>query len=225
MDIYTNPVLTLNTYTLDELFKQLSYGELSNLVLAVDAAGVIKKESRNRIVHFANEGLKDLHSRFLLQETLLQTTTTGAAMQLLLPDNTHSIVSIFTEFGAPIEFDTIPRTDAAYFKDGLLVFPLTMGLPANWNLQVCLQMRHAVLTPVVADSDLKQEITLIPELRKALTSYIAWHMYEVMNNADGIAIADRHRGRYEQVCAEAQAHGLIPSSIQPISKLELRGFV
>lgn len=53
---------------LSELFKNLSYGELSNLALSNDGNGAIVESQHNRLIHIINSALKDMHSRLVLRE-------------------------------------------------------------------------------------------------------------------------------------------------------------
>ena len=56
---------------LPDLYRELSYGELSNLALGVEGSGAIAEEHQPRIVQFANEALLKLYSRFILKESTL----------------------------------------------------------------------------------------------------------------------------------------------------------
>ena len=54
-----------------ELFRRLSYGELSNLSLGSEGVGAIKDEERGKLISHTNEALLRLHGRFLLRENIL----------------------------------------------------------------------------------------------------------------------------------------------------------
>lgn len=211
--------------TVEELFRQLSYGELSNLAMAVDATGTIKKTQQNRVIHFANEGLRALHTRFPLIETpLLLTLTADTELVVALPDGAIKVLSILTAWGESISFTTVVQPGAFYVTGGEIHVP-AMAVDTGTELQAYLQMRHPTLNPIATDADLAQVITLLPELYKALTSYIAAEMYGTMNTADAAAVAANHRARYEATCLEALSLGLIPSEIRLGQKFEARGWV
>lgn len=59
----------MSSITLEQLFRQLSFGELSNLAVALDGIGSIKKEQQPRVIFFLNEALERLHLRFALLES------------------------------------------------------------------------------------------------------------------------------------------------------------
>jgi hypothetical protein len=52
----------------DQLFQNLSYGELSNLSMGVEGEGAIEEKHQPKIILHANEGLLRLYTRFLLLE-------------------------------------------------------------------------------------------------------------------------------------------------------------
>ena len=56
---------------LSELFKRLSYGELSNLAVSGEGSGVITPGKVPQLVRYTNEALLRLYSRFLLSEKSL----------------------------------------------------------------------------------------------------------------------------------------------------------
>ena len=52
---------------IEDLFRNLSYGELSNLALSVEGSGTIVESARPKIVTYANDALTRLHTRFPLR--------------------------------------------------------------------------------------------------------------------------------------------------------------
>ena len=213
--------------TVEELFRQLSYGELSNLSIAVDATGTIKKAQQNRVIHFTNEALRALHARFQLLDSSTLLTIVGEEISYSLPENTLQVLAILTEQGRSLPFTTNVNSQGIYVHTGILYIPVKdlPYLEQNSQLQILLQLRHPILNPIVEGADLQQEISLLPELHKALTAYIAAEMYGSMNTADAMGIAANHRARYETVCLEALSLGLVPSEIRPNQKFEARGWI
>ena len=53
---------------LRELFRRLSYGELSHMFVGLDGAGGISEDKQNQLIYYTNEALLRLYSRFLLRE-------------------------------------------------------------------------------------------------------------------------------------------------------------
>lgn len=206
--------------TVEELFKQLSYGELSNLAVAVDASGTIRKDQQNRIIHFANEALQKLHARFPLRETQEQVVLAGVAVEKTLPTDVLQITSILTPWGESLPVMTHPVPKSLYVYQGKLHIPAM-----TTELLIIYQHRHPKLTEIVGPTDLAQVIALPVELSEALTAYIAYKVYAGMNSQDSQNIAAMHRARYEQVLAEALNQGLLPGELLPVQKLDARGFV
>lgn len=56
---------------LGEMLKNLSYGPLQNLAIGEEGAGYIMETRLPSVIHNINEGLDDLHRRFLLSEKSL----------------------------------------------------------------------------------------------------------------------------------------------------------
>ncbi len=215
-------------FTLEQLFQQLSYGELSNQPVAVEATGILKKDQQNRIVFFLNEALTRLHSRFaLLEESETLELTAGEDLDHELEEDVIIVTSMFTvvdEVTTSITFNVKPIPGTLYVHAGSIHVPERLAEYAA-ELQVNYQKRHPVIESVTVPSDLGQEITLIPELREALTAYIAAKFYGSMNSQDTLAIAAGYRQRYEQVIQEASQQGVLPGELVEVQKLEMRGFV
>lgn len=53
---------------ISELFRRLSYGELSNLAISGEGSGTIIEEKHPQIIQYANEGLLRIFSRFNLRQ-------------------------------------------------------------------------------------------------------------------------------------------------------------
>lgn len=208
--------------TVEELFQKLSYGELSNLAAAVDGTGTIKKEQRNRIIHFANEGLKRLHLRFHLRQRDLMINTAKTAQIISLDEDVIDIIAILNAYGEPVPFSTNVRPGEFYVQCRKLYVPAESEIR---ELMVNFHIRHPVLNPIEKDTDLAQNIRLAPELQPALTAYIAAEMYGAMNSPDAIATAAGLRNKFEGLCVEASNLGVVPSEMRPTSKFDERGFV
>lgn len=209
--------------TLNEFFRNLSYGELSNLSIAVESIGTIKKSQQNRIVHYINVGLLALHERFpLIQETLVIPLTPGFGVAQTLPPDTIQVLSIQDPSGKSLDFTTVPRPKGIYIYNQILNVP---SQDEELELTVRLQKRHPTLEPVIEDADLEQRIQLIPELHKALSAFVASEFYGTMGTQETLALSAQYRNRYEEICAGARNFGTLPSEIFPLDKFEKRGWV
>lgn len=214
--------------TVEELFRQLSYWELSNLAVAVESTGTIKKEQRNKIICLANEALKHLHARFPLIESDLILPMTGEKLEQILPENALKVEAILNEWGESLLFNTVKVPGSIYICQRTIYVPikeLASSMRLSSQLQAVLQMRHPTLQSITQNSDLEQEITLLPELHAALRAHIAWGVYAGMNTADAAAAANNWRLQYESACNDALSLGLIHSEIRPLQKFEERGWV
>lgn len=211
-----------STFTVEELFRRLSYGELSNHAWSVDGNGAIRKDKQNNVLHFANECLLKLHSRFALLKSSKNLVLLGEDFVEPLTEDTIGVVSILTAYGQSLTFGTqpIPGTIHVYGRE-LRIPRLSVGS----ELQVEFQHRHPILNPIVVDGDLQQEITLLEDLHKALTACIAYEIYGNMLTPESQVAAAMHKNRYETVILEAQAAGVLPDEMLPQNKFEQRGWV
>ena len=57
--------------TLDDLFRSLSYGELSNLSMSGEGSGTIVEPKHGQVIQATNDALKDMFSRLVLRESEL----------------------------------------------------------------------------------------------------------------------------------------------------------
>lgn len=220
------PLLTgssLGLYTVEHLFQELAYLELTNLAVAVDN-GTISKERQNQIIFLANEGLNRLHSRFALsQETVTLTRELDEDLSTTLEDDVLFVTSLISSYGQPATIETRVTPYSVYLVDQVLFIPKTY-MPSVLEFQAVYQKRHALLDKISASDDLAQQITLIPEIREALRAYIAYKVYTSMNSPDTVQIGAMHKNRYEQLLAELHAQGLIGNDLMPSRKLQERGF-
>lgn len=219
-------------FTVEELFKKLSYGELSNLAVAVDASGTIKKERQKQVLHFANEGLTVLHERFPLRELEKMVTMTGAPIeQSMIEEVTPpaspvdyfiQLISVMTAMGESLTFSNKPVPETLYVQGSTVFIP---ARPAGSELQLIYQARHPVLDDSVLPGNLTQSITLKAELHEALTSWIGYKMYRDIRTAEGQASAADHLTRHKTILADLIGQGILPGEMLTGEKFEARGWV
>lgn len=225
--------------TIEELFRKLSYGELANLAVAVEANGAIKKDRHDQLIHFINEGMLKLHTKFPLAQQVVELDTTGITsdgLDVTLNSNVIQVISIMNVWGNSIPFELQKIANRLYVYGGILHIPET----SYTELQVAYQLRHDLLNRVgietydVNDPDhekppevfgLDQTIDLIPDLVEALTAYVAYKVYGNIKTSEGQAASLSYKNRVLEVCAEAQAAGVLPGEILPQGKFESRGWV
>lgn len=215
-----------SVFTVEELFRQLSYGELSNLAVAVEASGTIKKERQNQIIHFTNEALKKLHNRLPLIRTSEDIVIADGDSDITLDDDVLMVESIISSTGQSFPFINIPSPTTKEIRvyGGVLHIPDGL-LEIGTELKITYRKRHAVLDLITTPADLTQEITLLTELESALRSYIAFKVFSAMGTQDSVVIASNYQAMYEQAITEVLNSGLLSGELMPMSKLEMRGFV
>ena len=210
---------------LEELFKKLSYGELSNLAVAVDASGTIKKEKQNQIVQLINEGLKKLHARLPISEENETVELTTSAQDHDFIDDALIVTAILTKEG-----QSVPFTVGQEIYDSVYVYQEQVHLPAKLkdvtdSVQITYRKRHATIEPVTDADSLAQVITLPEELEPALSAYIAFRLYAGMNTQDAQITAANYRALYEQSINDVLGTGLLADALLPMDKFDRRGFV
>lgn len=222
---YTLPDLFADSpVSVNELFRQLSYGELSDLKVGLDGAGSLKVERRNQVINMANEGLKRLHQRFALIRSSADQVVPVSAVPLLVPltSDILQVISILTDSGGSLTFLTHPVPGEVFVYNRKLSFPATR---CEYEVQVTYKKRHPILRPILVDSDLEQPIYLVTELWAALRAYIAGEVYGNMNTQDASASAVKYHNKYEQICAEMEATGGMAQEMLDDQKFDRRGFV
>jgi hypothetical protein len=235
---------------LKELYRRLSYGELSNLALAGEGVGSIIESARPRIINYANEALLRLHSRFVLRQNVLIIKQIEhltyyymlgrfALSALTDPpcENTpHLYIQDSTE--EPFLDDVIkilevrdtrdcvlPLNDADDPKSLFTPQPNLLQIPdpkPDEYLAVGYQARH----PKIEYLDHCVEIDLPYTLEGALTAYIAYKVFDHMNGQDNTLKAQGHLANYEMICNEVTEHDLVSQTQNNSTptKFERRGF-
>lgn len=217
-DVFSEPPATVN-----DLFRQLSYGELSDLAAGLDGSGDVVPDRRNQVLHHANEALRNLHQKFELLRSVQDVSVPVSGQPLLVPFPVHAlqVVSLLVP-GGSMSFHTVPVPGEVFVFNRRISFPATS---AEYSVQVTFQNRHPPLRPINQDSDLEQSIYLSAELWPALRAYIAGEIYGNMNTSDAKSTSREYRGRYVQICAEVEVRGGTPQGMMDDQKFNMRGFV
>jgi len=230
-----------------ELFRRLSYGELSNLAIA-NPDGTLVEEKHPQITQYVNEGLLRLYSRFILEEKVLlieqyehitsyhlknrfaESAGADIAYPYIkdMPDEPFlgdviRILSVSDENGvAKILNDKDDSNSFFTPQPDILQIPNPIeGQP----LSITYQARHWTLDDRIGKI-LKQEIDVPFFLESALQSYVAYKVYSDMNGVENIGKSQEKLAAYEQICIETEMKDLINQSFHTShTKLEQRGFV
>lgn len=234
-----------------ELFQRLSYGELSNLALANDGAGSIQDASHAKLIHYTNEALLRLHSRFILEEASLFIEQVGSITSYpLLPQYAASNVAsaetykfIKDTIGDPFLNDVIKILRIS--DESGFIFPLNddedpnslftprpnvlqIPLPQNTvTLVVYYQARHKLLNAALTGVNLTNQTFDIPfTLEGALQNYIAHLVYSHMNGQENLLKSQEYGAKYETICAGIEKMDLVNQSIATTNtRFDLGGWV
>lgn len=233
---------------LGDLFANLSYGPLAGLSIGMDGTGLIEVNAEGRLVHFTNQGLTRLYSRFLvLERELTIRCIDGKTLYPLfrkysdnytpLPGEVPAQRFIVDSPAAPFMADSI-RVLRAWDKDFNPVpvndegAETSVFTPSKDTIQIpgavagdlyhfTYQARH----PQICTGNLDQSIYLPEPLWEALEAFIGWKIYASMNGDEHRASSRDHKENYENICANAEERDLVKTSlVQTNSKLEERGF-
>lgn len=235
---------------IQELFRRLSYGPLSNLSMSGEGTGAILDDAKPKLISYANEGLLRLHSRFLLRESTL-------AIQVINSLTYYYMLKRFAR--SEITDPPCPNTPYSYildstdepFQDDLLKILKVTGIdgkeftlndnedrlslftPQPNLLQIpiilpdeLLSIQYQARHPTLDYADETQEMDLPFALEGALVAFVAGEVFSHMNGADNSAKGAEHMNRFEGICMEVEATDLISQSVSSIgSKFQQRGFI
>ena len=232
---------------LEELFRRLSFGELSNLSIGSEGSGSIPEESHGKVIQYANEALLRIYSRFLLKskdliiEQVRHITNYQLHKQFAessgsdvkwpyikdLPDEpfTEDVIKILAVFDG--DGCKLPLNDRENKNSLFTPQPDVLQVPtpkAGIPLGVEYQARHPVLN--TEDKYLSQELEVPFYLEGALQSFVAHKVFSHMGGGDNLVKSQEHEAAYEKICLEVLDKDLGNTTAHTShSKLELRGFV
>ena len=235
---------------LSELFRRLSYGELSNLAVGGEGVGTITEPMKPRIVSYANDALLALHSKFLLRENILMfkqiehltyyymlkryaVSQIGVEGACEVPhhyilDSTDEpfeedwikLLSVLDEKGNEIPVNDTEEYTSIYTPQPNLI---QVPLPVEGRIfAMSYQARHPMLDYVEGC----QEIDLPFVLEPALTAFIASKVFSHMNGQENAAKGQEHMNTFEGVCAQVIDQDLVSQGAPTtLTKFNKRGFV
>jgi hypothetical protein len=223
---------------IQELFADLSFGELSSLTLAQEGAGLITDAGKERVIRFANEGLLKLYARYVLKQNdvLIETvdwitqyhllrkfaeSSAGTSTQPVLyikdlyrepfQEDVIRILSVFNSYGCELPLNDEGNPLSVFTPQGNV---LQVPRPeCGVALSVSYQAKHRLLTL----ADLTQEIELPEVLRPALRAWIASGIFGQVNTQESQAMAQGHLASYEATCSEALQQDLVSTSTSTTS--------
>ena len=220
---------------LDKLFGMLAYGELSNLSMATEVVGSIVEAKKPQLVHFCNEGLMRLYTKFIIKEK-------DCIIELV---DGMTIYHLKPEFSAT-GFDPL-LANYPYIRDtfadkftGDVIKVLSVqnswgeSRPVNdpnnfWSVNTPTPRMIQVNTPRLGEvlsvsyqadhrevgigTNDHKDIDLPETLYGALTAFIAYKVYFNMNTAESQAIAQGHLAMFDNICNDVTEADALNQSI------------
>ncbi len=221
---------------LNDLFNMLAYGELSNHHMASAGDGTLALAKQPQIVHFANEALVRLYTKFILKEKdCIVELQEGNTLYRLSPEySTTGFDNLLVD--APYIRDTV---DDPFLDDVLKVLavhtnyggqrPLndanncwSVNTPTFKTLQVNMVRSNEVLAVtyqakhVILDGT-NQEIELPSSLHGALTAFIAYKVYFNMNTPESQTVSQGHLTMFNSICADTTEADALNLSISGVN--------
>lgn len=239
----------------EELFRNLSYGEFSNTALGNSGNGTITEDKYPQILIYTNEGLLRLYSRFMLSEkTLLleevpHITNYHLKRQFAESSQSDEPWKYIKDLpGEPFEEDVIrilevfdhrgtrrPLNDSDLSESLFTPQPDVLQIPHPKNgapTSLSYQARHKPLLSRRTKKEgedwslLDQEIILPFFLEGALQAIIASKAFSHMNGQETLVKSQEHFASYEAICMDVEERDLVGMTINTThSKLQKRGFV
>jgi hypothetical protein len=216
--------------TLEDLFRQLSFSELSNLAVGNRGDGSIKTTEHGKITLFVNEGITDLYERFVIKEKhILLQEIEGKSKYLL--DSAHAISSSATTPGPHYIQDSV---EEPFLNDLIKITriidnngyeytlniegdELSMFTPEVNILQISYPKPDRVLaigyqagrSKTLEPANLEDELDIPNFLVPVLRHFVASQVYSNMNGAENFAVGQRHLSEYERKCALVRERDLL----------------
>jgi hypothetical protein len=232
---------------LSDLYRDLSFGELSNLAIANEGNGTIREDAKPRIILYANEALLRLYSRFVIRERDLVLKMYSHIT------NYHLLPRFAVNAGATMNVEPIRYIQdlpSEPFEEEVLMIlsvhnsdgtklplndehqPMSVFTPQTNVLQVPVPEQGKVLAvgyqcahqKLVSDVD---GYIYVPQVLKgAFTAYIAYKVFSHMNTQESTGKAQEHMAVYDGICTELETKNTLSTSMSTSFDLfEARGWV
>ncbi len=233
-----------------ELFKTLSFNELSNINIGGEGSGQVNVASYERLINITNNALLDLHRRFILSEKQLTIQSLDWKSRYII-DSKYAATSDSSEvkyiMDTPLEpyrndlitielvFNEIgqelPMNDPEQYASVMIPSPNCVELthPSKYSaFFIIYRARHPEL---IFDADelentLNQNVNIPLALEQALRFKIAAGIFSPMSGQEYTAKSQELDGKYEANCIEVESNGLVNTKcISTNVKLSRRGFI
>jgi len=221
---------------LNDLYNMLAYGELSNHHMASAGDGTLLLAKRPQIVHFANEALTRLYTKFVLKEkSCIVELQEGNTLYRLLPeysttgfdnsvvdapyirdtvnepflDDVLKVLAVYTNYGGQRPLND---SNNCWSVNTPTVKTLQVNMVrSNEVLAVTYQAKHVILDGT------NQEIELPSPLHGALTAFIAYKVYFNMNTPESQTVSQGHLAMFNSICADTTEADALNLSISGVN--------
>lgn len=226
----------------NELFRRLSFGELSNLSISGEGSGELAADKHPQIIQYINEGLLRLFTRFNLREKdivivqiaeftsypLKRRFTVSAALgdpdERFIQDappaepfleDVIKILEVHDSRGWERILNDKERYDSL-FTPAADVLQIPDPLPGV-ALSVLYQARHEVLRDETVDEELAdvllaQTIDLPFALEGALQAFVAHKVYSHMNGAENLQKSQEYLATADAISREVEDRDTVNQS-------------
>lgn len=212
-----------------QLFEDLSYGELANLAIGMDGSGTILESMQPRVVSFANRALGRIYTR-LINRTNFVTVRLFPDVNLYKISSNYAVSNTAPNHSAPLHIiDTVeePYTDDLIrvllmdqietLEEPIDAEPLDVRMVGydtllvrnpreGVDLRIEYQAKHV---PLVIPVDPSQEIVLHPSLEEALNVRVASLIYGSMDGEASLARAQMLNNQFEEILTTTRLDGFV----------------
>ena len=205
---------------LQDIFDQLTYGELANLSIGGSDSGGISLDNTPKIISHTNMAIQSLHTKFhLIEEELVIILIEGATEYEV---DTNLITAVFNEKGERLGFNDVNDPNSIFMpKWDYIQVPETVDA-TELHLKYYPKPVKIALNAVVADTTVD-----LPEmLLEPLLAYIASRVYSSMGGIENIQEGLSYMSKYELLCLQLKNANILNNLSQNTNiKLEKRGWL
>lgn len=217
--------------TLDDLFNDLSYGELSQLYAGSGDAGLIGINDRAKLISSVSLGLTELYKRFLLKERRLQIERVPGLYEYSLSrdyaesNTTSNQIKYIKDAGNPFLGDLL-KVHRLYDEMGdeialnevdnklsiRTTSTTTLYIPAGLEtttVDVVYHADHPKINVATAVANPRNQIIELPEAyREALLLYVASRIFNPRGAGGEFHEGNNYAAKFEGACALLEVKGL-----------------
>lgn len=236
-----------------DLFRQLSYGELSNLSISGEGSGTLVEAKHPQLIGYTNEALLRLFSRFVLSErdlvieTVPHITTYHLRRKYAESANACDVPYPYIKdlAGEPFEEDVLKIIEVRDSHGWSYTLndrndPDSLFTPQPDMLQIPYPREGAAIAityqarhPVLRDKKLREAENLLDQhidlpffLEAALRALIATSVFSHMGGQENTAKGQEFYALAEVICTDVEQRDLVSQTTSTTNlKLEQRGFV